>query len=208
MRDRSAALAIQERPGRSGKTTEPGTPLADRLRQRGVPLLDTQDPLRLVLHCGSAGISGLEADAWLLRRGLAGELPEPATLTFCLGLGQRRGLERTFHRAWEGLLKAYPNRTPMTDFEAPPLPMVAMPHCSLSQAWRSASQERKLEDAEGGIAAELLCPYPPGIPLLVPGEVLDGTRLRWLIRQRDLWSGQIPETIKVMPNGAEQTITA
>lgn len=27
-------------------------------------------------------------------------------------------------------------------------------------------------EAVGRIGAELLCPYPPGIPLVVPGEVL------------------------------------
>ena len=39
------------------------------LCRKGLPLLDTQDPLRLVLHSGSAGISGVEADDWLLPRG-------------------------------------------------------------------------------------------------------------------------------------------
>ena len=27
-----------------------------------------------------------------------------------------------------------------------------------------------LEESQGRIAAELVCPYPPGIPILVPGE--------------------------------------
>ena len=49
--------------------------LADVLRNSGVPLLNNQDPLRLILHTGQAGITGLEADDWFLPRGLVGELP-------------------------------------------------------------------------------------------------------------------------------------
>ena len=59
--------------------------LKSRLIQSGVPLIDTQDPLRIVLHTGSAGISGVDADEWFIKNGLIAELPEPGTLTFCLG---------------------------------------------------------------------------------------------------------------------------
>ena len=65
----------------------------------------------------------------------------------------------------------------------------------LSLAWRAARKQRPLLEAEGCIAAELLCPYPPGIPLLVPGERLDRLRVQWLINQRRLWSEEIPETL-------------
>ena len=58
-----------------------GRKLAEDLRKDGLPLLASQDPLRLVLHTGAAGISGLEADQWLLKRGLAAELPEPVSYT-------------------------------------------------------------------------------------------------------------------------------
>ncbi len=30
----------------------------------------------------------------------------------------------------------------------------------------------------------MVCPYPPGIPLLVPGEMLDEARVDWLIEQK------------------------
>ena len=43
-----------------------GRKLAEDLRKDGLPLLPSQDPLRLVLHTGAAGISGLEADQWVV----------------------------------------------------------------------------------------------------------------------------------------------
>ena len=172
--------------------------LRDQLRRDGLPLLTTDDPLRLVLHSGRAGISGLDADDWLLPRGLVAELPEPATLTFCLGLTDQRGLRRTLRRAWKQLLNAHPDRAPQPPLLPPPLPLVAQPEVPLAEAWRAPRRLCALEQAEGTIAADLLCPYPPGIPLLVPGERLDGARLHWLLEQRQLWGDQIPARLAVL----------
>jgi lysine decarboxylase len=175
--------------------------LASELKHQGLPLLDTQDPLRLVLKTAARGMSGLEADDWLLQRGWLAELPEPATLTFCLGFARHRGLVRAFVRMWSDLLKAHPDRQPFPLFEAPPLPLVASPEMVLSQAWRASSVAVPLADAVGQVSAELLCPYPPGIPLLVPGERLDQERLDWLLRQQRLWGDQLPQHVRVVAGG-------
>jgi lysine decarboxylase len=58
-----------------------------------------------------------------------------------------------------------------------------------------------LKEAEGCVAAELLCPYPPGIPLLIPGERLDRQRQRWLERQQLFWGDQIPDALSVVSGG-------
>ena len=55
-----------------------------------------------------------------------------------------------------------------------------------------------IADAVGRVAAELICPYPPGIPLLVPGEKLDHRRVDWLLEQQNLWPEQIAGTVKVL----------
>ena len=184
----------------------------DRLRQRlaesrqlktslvadGIPLLDTQDPLRLVLHTGSAGISGLDADDWFMSHGLVAELPEPATLTFCLGLAKQRKLRGQMRKHWKALNDAHQGKTAFAPFEPPPLPLVSQPATSPCQAWNAGRRSMPLDAAEGEVAAELVCPYPPGIPLLIPGEQLDGSRLNWLQRQRTLWGEQIPEQLMVI----------
>ena len=175
--------------------------LADGLRNRGVPLLNNQDPLRLVLHTGRAGITGLDADDWFLPRGLVGELPEPASLTFCLGLARHRGLERQIRHHWRELLKNFPDRAPLPAFEAPPLPLVTTTDQSPTQAWTAERHQVSLKEAEGCVAAELLCPYPPGIPLLIPGERLDRQRQDWLERQQQFWGDQIPDVLSVVSGG-------
>ena len=191
--------------GRLQRRLQQAKRLKENLLRDGLPLLSTQDPLRLVLHTGSAGISGLEADDWLFRRGVVAELPEPATLTFCLGLGRHRGLRRTLRTAWDAMRRAHPNRSPQAPFEAPPLPLVSQPDYPLSWAWRAPQRLCSLQQAENSVAAQLLCPYPPGIPLLVPGERLDPARLRWLLRQQQLWGDQIPDELAVVDANAAES---
>jgi lysine decarboxylase len=65
-------------------------------------------------------------------------------------------------------------------------------------AWRAAGSWLPLRAAVGRIAAEPLVPYPPGIPLLVPGERIDAERASWLEEQKLLWPGQITDTVRVM----------
>jgi lysine decarboxylase len=83
-------------------------------------------------------------------------------------------------------------------FTKPPLPPLSCLEMPLSSAWRAPSVSVPLADAIGRIAAEPLCPYPPGIPLLVPGERIDRARARWLQRQQRLWPGQMADTVQVV----------
>ena len=172
--------------------------LKSRLIQSGVPLIDTQDPLRIVLHTGSAGISGVDADEWFIKNGLIAELPEPGTLTFCLGLSKHRDLHSKLTKAWNKLKQANKNQSAQTDFEAPPLPLVASPEVKLTTAWNAPNRVVTFEQSEGEVASELACPYPPGIPLLIPGERVDHARAVWLAKQSLLWSDVLPNAIKVM----------
>jgi lysine decarboxylase len=174
---------------------------AARLRRRcaglGLPLLANQDPLRLVLHTAALGICGMQADGWLLERGVIAELPEPGTLTFCLGEVPPAGLARRLPRILAVLAREL-GGDPLPPFRAPPLPLVAEPELALGQAWRAPARPLPLAQAAGQLAAEPICPYPPGIPLLVPGERIDPARADWLASQARRWPGQIADTVKVV----------
>ena len=182
---------------RLSRALDRGLALRMGLMQAGLPLLPNQDPLRLVLQTAAMGINGLEADAWLLERGVIAELPEPGALTFCLGLAPPRALERTLPRILQ-LLRAALGGPPLAPFTAPPLPAVAEPELPLGQAWRAPAEAVALAASVGRIAAEPLCPYPPGIPLLIPGERIDAVRATWLQEQQRLWPGQIADTVSVV----------
>ena len=175
-----------------------------KLEGMGLPLCSNEDPLKLIWHTAKAGISGLRADAWLMKRGLVAELPEPGCLTFCLGLVPQRGLVRLMTRLWQRMVKEFSAESeaePLSRFVQPPLPLVAIPARSPGEAWRAKQQQVELGMAVNRVSAEMICPYPPGIPLVVPGERLDQDRVAWLVDQQRRWSGQIPKTIAVMVEG-------
>ncbi len=171
--------------------------LRRRLAAAGLEPLANADPLRLVLATAPLGFTGLAADAWLLERGVICELPEPGALTFCLGLVPPPGLERRLPHALTELRRAL-GGSPRPPFTPPPLPLLAAPEMPLGQAWRAEAERLELERCAGRLAAEPVCPYPPGIPLLIPGERLDAGRAAWLAEQARLWPGQVPTTLRVV----------
>jgi lysine decarboxylase len=171
--------------------------LRRRLETLGLAPLANADPLRVVLPTAPHGFHGLAADTWLLERGVICELPEPGALTFCLGLVPPAGVEQRLPRVLRDLRNAL-GGPPLPPFTPPPLPRLAAPELPVGQAWRAASEPLDPALAAGRIAAEPLCPYPPGIPLLVPGERIDAPRAAWLAEQRRLWPGQLPEVVQVV----------
>jgi len=62
--------------------------------------------------------------------------------------------------------------------------VVAVPEQAMTprDAYFSTTRRIRLADAEGEIAAELVTPYPPGIPILAPGEVISRARIDYLLR--------------------------
>ncbi|MCT0229956.1 aminotransferase class I/II-fold pyridoxal phosphate-dependent enzyme [Synechococcus sp. CS-1324] len=198
----SAEAAITQLHSREGgaqlaRALRIGSQLRRSLAAAGLPLVANQDPLRLVLHTAALGISGLQADQWLLERGVIAELPEPGCLTFCLGLHPPLGLGWRLGRRLQQLNAALGGQ-PLPAFQPPPLPLVGEPELPVGQAWRAPCQVVPLAAAAGRVAAEPVCPYPPGIPLLIPGERIDPPRADWLLEQRRLWPDQIADSLKVV----------
>ncbi|MCP9774233.1 aminotransferase class I/II-fold pyridoxal phosphate-dependent enzyme [Cyanobium sp. WAJ14-Wanaka] len=190
--------AFGQRQRRRGEAR--GLRLRQHLKQLELPQVSSPDPLRLVLHTAAMGINGLEADEWLMRRGVIAELPEPGTLTFCLGMRPPPGLRWRLGRQLVALRRAL-GGPPLPAFVPPPLPLVAEPEMDLGLAWRAPSEIVPLVPLAalaGRLAAAPVCPYPPGIPLLVPGERIDLARAEWLAQQQRLWPGQIADTVRVV----------
>ena len=198
----SAAAAIEHRASAAGRRRRQraesiGEALRQRLLAEGFSLLPPADPLRLVLLTGPLGLSGLEADDWLLQRGVIAELPEPGALTFCLGLVPPPRLLQRLPRRLMAMRDAL-SRPPLPPFCRAPLPLVAAPSLPLGVAWRAASESVPLGQCADRVAAEPICPYPPGIPMLIPGERIDSARAGWLQEQQPLWPGQIADTVRVV----------
>ena len=172
--------------------------LSGFLIRNEVPILKNSDPLRLILHTSKFGFSGIEVDKKFIKKKIIGELAEPGTLTFCLGFSSHRGLGKRFLRIWNKILKSPLSQQKFGLFTKPPFSLVSKPCKPSCSSWASDFEKVKLKDSIGRISAEMLCPYPPGIPFLIPGEILDKARVDWLIQQRCFWPEQIPDSVRVV----------
>ena len=172
--------------------------LAACLCAAGLPLARSDDPLRLILVTAEQGISGLNADAWFMKQGLIAELPEPLCLTFCLGFASQRGVAQRMQRLWRRLQLVRSGSKPLEPLLSPPLETSSTPELLPALAVRDPACELSLQDSAGRIAADMICPYPPGIPLLIPGERIGSDRLEWLLNQHRRWPELVPGKVKVL----------
>jgi lysine decarboxylase len=171
--------------------------LKDFLINKNVPLLANSDPLRIILHTSKFGLSGIDVDKMFIKKKIIGELAEPGTITFCLGLSSHKRLGKRFVRNWNEILSSF-GKQKSYFFKKPPFSIVSKPCKPFSCSWGSNFEKVNLKDAIGRISVEMICPYPPGIPLLIPGETLDQARIDWLIEQKYFWPEQISDFVRVI----------
>jgi arginine decarboxylase len=125
------------------------------------------------------GLTGFEGDEILRHEwGVTAELPTLRQLSFIISLGNSPEDIEALCQAFRLLSDRYPLlETNKLDF--PPIPPS---HFALSprEAFFAVSETVNHENAMGRISAELICPYPPGIPILIPGEIITEQALDYL----------------------------
>ncbi|MEM9162109.1 MAG: aminotransferase class I/II-fold pyridoxal phosphate-dependent enzyme [Cyanobacteria bacterium P01_F01_bin.4] len=149
-------------------------PLLRTLNQADLPDGFRLDPTRLTLEVSSLGMTGFDADDLLNERfSVTAELPTLNLLTFIISLGNTSGdIERLVAAA--RALVQNPCDKLSTRPQSKILPTTHRPLSPLSprQAFFAPSEACPLAMATGRISAETVCAYPPGIPTLMPGEVI------------------------------------
>lgn len=160
------------------------------------------DPSKIVVSCCNVDISGSELMAALYKRwGIVCEMAAGDYLVAMTGPGNTR---EDLLRLAEALLSL---DRELTLCKKPPLSAAApLPpkHMNPQKALSSACEHLSLDRARGRIAAEYVWAYPPGIPLVVPGEELTEDLLVFFRRQMDSGvalrcnSGSLSETICVL----------
>lgn len=123
------------------------------------------DITRLTVLTGQAGVCGFTAARQLAKQGIDVELAQARSLLAVVGPGfQTEKIERVA-LAFKGLVRQEAEKMSAM----PPLPQVEVV-LSPREAFYGASGYAAPEDALGKIAAETVAAYPPGLPLLAPGE--------------------------------------
>ncbi len=127
------------------------------------------DRTRLTVTVSGLGIDGFTADEILHQTlGVTAELPSLHHLTFIISLGNTQADIDRLVQAFTILAKE-PRKSDNPPLKQSELPT---PHSLLTprQAFFAPSETLPIAQTVDRISAELVCPYPPGIPVLLPGE--------------------------------------
>lgn len=140
------------------------------------------DPTRLTIDVSQLGITGFAADEILHEQlGVTCELPLLHHLTFIISLGNTKDDIQQLIQACQKLAQSSSPKSQISNprFEIPRL----VPHSvkvTPREAYFSSLETVPLEAARDRLCGELICPYPPGIPLLMPGEIITTESIEYL----------------------------
>ena len=170
---RTLAIAQQVR---SGVSQMPGLTVLSPQHLPGVDHDFQLDPTRLVVDFTTLGISGFSADEYLhQQQQVTAELPTLRQLAFILSVGNQPADGDRLVAALAALT-SLPANPPEADLHVPgqplepTIPAISQPPMTPRAAFFANAVAIPLHQAIGEMAADAFCPYPPGIPLLLPGE--------------------------------------
>ncbi|MFC7443386.1 aminotransferase class I/II-fold pyridoxal phosphate-dependent enzyme [Laceyella putida] len=133
--------------------------------------LGLQDPLKLSL-IAQQGVTGYQLAEWLANQGIYTELADHERVLFVFTLGtsdeELTRLAEALHRL-DDAVPTFPTTKPMAP---PPLPQWQKAVHHWMELRRQGKRRVPLQQAEGMVAVDMIVPYPPGIPLVLPGERL------------------------------------
>lgn len=159
-----------------------------------------QDPFKVVIYDASGRWSGYQLQTLLEGVGCVPEMSDERYVVLALGPGSRPEDADRLLKALEQLSNADVSTWNITNKEVQPLSAQAdiesMQGMGLEQISSPVSfslvpitdedkESIPLSDCEGRRAAEMVVPYPPGIPILYPGETISNPLRKQLQQLQD-----------------------
>lgn len=168
----------------------PGLSILEKIETPGFFALDRT---RLTIWVTELGLTGFEVDQIFHQQlGVTAELPTLQHLTFIISLGNTEQdieqlvqayikLTQTNHRpqflnTWHELFRRWREEFMFIH----PSSFTLYPSLSPRQAFFAPTETLPIERTLDRISAELVCPYPPGIPTLMPGEIINPAAIDYL----------------------------
>ncbi|BAT90865.1 uncharacterized protein HKW66_Vig0139200 [Vigna angularis] len=148
------------------------------------PASPAVDPLRLTVGFWNLGLSGSEADKILYKDyDVICEIFGNRSITYALNLGTCRehvhrlvlGIKRlaaTYGSIPKAEKKVVNVHAPFDDVIMSMIPR---------DAFFASKRKVAIRESIGEVAGEIICPYPPGVPILIPGEVVTENIVDYLL---------------------------
>jgi lysine decarboxylase len=129
------------------------------------------DPVKIVLRANILGLSGVDVERELGKANIRVEMADQDTIVFLATLADTADDFKVLENALVPILKSLqsPTRQTQTSLSWSVVPTVAM---SIRDAYFADTEFVSANDAIGRISADLIAPYPPGVAVVAPGEVL------------------------------------
>ena len=129
------------------------------------------DPAKVVLRANQLGASGVEIENLLIKEGIRVEMADRDTLVFLATLADTKDDFKKLAQTLIAILKsvAGPARPSATALSWSVIPQVAI---SMRDAYFADTELVSAKDAIGRVSADLIAPYPPGVAVVAPGEIL------------------------------------
>jgi arginine decarboxylase len=146
---------------------------------------DRVDPTRLVIDVHQLGLTGYEAEAMLRNEfGIAPEMSDAVGIVCLITIGDSRESIEQLVNALTLISLRHGIQEPNSELGLSRSVGVAIAPGEMAMTPRDAFFSKKealpLADAVGAIAAELIVPYPPGIPVVAPGERFSREKVEYL----------------------------
>ncbi|MGW2386945.1 aminotransferase class I/II-fold pyridoxal phosphate-dependent enzyme [Streptomyces sp. NPDC001658] len=188
-----------------------GLHVNDRADFCGAGLADDLDPLPGVIDVSALGITGYQAADWLREhRAIDAHLTDHRRIGAQITHADDRETVGQLLAALKDLVRVAPELRPAPRVEVPLPGELRMEQARLPRdAFFGPAENVPVTEAAGRVAAEMITPYPPGIPAILPGERLTEPVLRYLRTGKDAGMN-LPdatdaelESIRVVPRDTE-----
>ncbi|OPX85158.1 MAG: Arginine decarboxylase [Pelotomaculum sp. PtaB.Bin104] len=129
------------------------------------------DLTRLVVNVSGLGLTGYQVGELLYRRyNVYIEMAEANNIVACLSIGTTNADCDALVKALEDIACREKGTVPVM---LPEVPVNFKKRMKPREAWFAAAQRVSLIESRGRVSAETVAVYPPGIPVLCPGEEIN-----------------------------------
>ena len=129
------------------------------------------DPVKIVLRVQQLGCSGVDIERALIEDGIRVEMADRDTIVFLATLADTEADFQTLAMKLVPILKKLQGapRESATALSWSVIPQIAT---SMREAYFADTEMAPAESAVGRNSADLIAPYPPGVAVVAPGELL------------------------------------
>jgi lysine decarboxylase len=129
------------------------------------------DPAKVVLRANQLGASGVEIESLLIEAGIRVEMADRDTLVFLATLADTEEDFTKLAQTLIGILKSVAD-TPRPSATALSWSVIPQVSISMRDAYFADTELVGAANAIGRVSADLIAPYPPGVAVIAPGELL------------------------------------